>query len=150
MPCGQSRKDSGMGPSLSELRGWPDSSVHHPAFQRVCFLAARSVPGGLLMAELAWKTDTTASSVSPLNQGQINSRRRREKIFVALGIGSVALALLTLAALLIDLAIAGFPRLSFDFFTSFPSRRAAQAGILSAWVGSLLVILVTATVSIPL
>ena len=27
--------------------------------------------------------------------------------------------------------------LSRDFFTSFPSRRAAQAGILSAWVGSL-------------
>ncbi|QRM34366.1 phosphate ABC transporter permease PstA [Microvirga sp. VF16] len=102
------------------------------------------------MAELALKTDAAAGSGSTLDQGQIDSRRRREKIFVALGIGSVALALLTLAALLLDLAIAGVPRLSLEFFTSFPSRRAAQAGILSAWVGSVLVILVTAAVAIPL
>ena len=33
---------------------------------------------------------------------------------------------------------------SWEFFTSFPSRRAAQAGILSAWVGTLLVMCVTA------
>ena len=42
------------------------------------------------------------------------------------------------------------PRLSWDFFTNFPSRRAAQAGILSAWVGTLLVMLVTAVIGIPL
>ena len=33
---------------------------------------------------------------------------------------------------------------------NFPSRRASQAGILSAWVGSLLVIFVTALIGIPL
>ena len=41
-------------------------------------------------------------------------------------------------------------RLDWEFFTSFPSRRAGQAGILSAWVGSLLVILVTASVVVPM
>jgi phosphate transport system permease protein len=48
------------------------------------------------------------------------------------------------------MAIKGLPRLDWDFFTSFPSRRAAQAGILSAWVGSTLVMLVTAFFAVPL
>ena len=46
--------------------------------------------------------------------------------------------------------IDGAARLRPDFFTSFPSRRAAQAGILSAWVGSVLVMLVTAAAAVPL
>ena len=59
------------------------------------------------------------------------------------------IGLVALAALLIDLAVTGLPRLSWAFLTSFPSRRAAQAGILAAWVGSLLVILVTALIAVP-
>lgn len=79
-------------------------------------------------------------------------RRRRllERTFIVLGIAATSFALLTLATLLIDLAVAGIPRLNWDFFTSFPSRRASQAGILSAWVGSLLVILVTAVIGVSL
>jgi ABC-type phosphate transport system permease subunit len=38
----------------------------------------------------------------------------------------------------------GSERFTLDFFLNFASRRATQAGILSAWVGSLLVMLVTA------
>jgi phosphate transport system permease protein len=78
------------------------------------------------------------------------SRRRREKVFVVLGLASTLVGLITLAALLGDLIIVGAPRLSWDFFTSFPSRRAGSAGILSAWVGSVLVILVTAAIGVPL
>src|SRR5829696_2358210 len=81
---------------------------------------------------------------------RLDARRRREKIFVVLGLASTLVGLITLALLLIDLAAAGLPRLSWEFFTSFPSRRAGQAGILSAWVGSLLVILVTASVAVPM
>src|SRR5690606_34068179 len=44
----------------------------------------------------------------------------------------------------------GLGRLSVEFFTNFPSRRAGQAGILSAWVGSTLVMLVTAVIAVPL
>src|SRR5262245_21368028 len=36
------------------------------------------------------------------------------------------------------------------FMTSFPSRHAAEAGILSAWVGTLLITLVTAALAVPL
>jgi phosphate transport system permease protein len=46
--------------------------------------------------------------------------------------------------------VSGVPRLTTEFFTSFPSRRAGQAGILSAWVGSILVMMVTALVAVPI
>ncbi len=81
---------------------------------------------------------------------RLASRRRREKIFIVFGILSVSVGLIALALLLWDLASVGLPRLSWDFLTSFPSRRASAAGILSAWVGSLLVILVTALIGVPL
>ena len=40
--------------------------------------------------------------------------------------------------------------MSYKFFASFPSRFPAEAGILSAWVGSFLVLFVTASAAIPL
>jgi phosphate transport system permease protein len=54
-----------------------------------------------------------------------------------------AFAILVLLAAFLDLLIDGLPRLSWDFLSNFPSRRANQAGILSAWVGSAMVMLVT-------
>jgi len=48
------------------------------------------------------------------------------------------------------LAVDGAGRLSWSFLTSYPSRFPAQAGILSAWVGTLLVMLVTALAAVPL
>lgn len=59
-------------------------------------------------------------------------------------------ALLVLATLLVDLAVTGIPRLSWQFLTAFPSRFAQKAGILSAWVGTLVVMFVTAVVAVPL
>ncbi|HKY08452.1 MAG TPA: phosphate ABC transporter permease PstA, partial [Candidatus Binatia bacterium] len=49
-----------------------------------------------------------------------------------------------------DLAIDGLGRLKPHFFTSFPSRFPAQAGILSAWVGTTLVMIVTAVTAVPI
>jgi len=85
-----------------------------------------------------------------LDPARIRARRIREKIFIACGLASTLVGLITLSLLLFDVAAEGLPRLSWDFFTSFPSRRASAAGILSAWVGSLLVILVTASIGVPL
>lgn len=62
----------------------------------------------------------------------------------------MAAALLVLLALVGQLAFDGFARLSWQFVTSFPSRFPAQAGIVSAWVGTILVMLVTAMAAIPL
>ena len=54
-----------------------------------------------------------------------------------------------LGILLLNLAVNGLARIDWQFLTSFPSRRAADAGILSAWVGTLLLMVVTAAVAIP-
>ena len=77
-------------------------------------------------------------------------RKRYDALFVAVGVLALAIAVLTFLALFVDMALKGVPRLDWNFFTSFPSRRASQAGILSAWVGSTLVMLVTALVAVPL
>lgn len=83
-------------------------------------------------------------------RGLIATGRRRDTIFVALGIICLGIGLLTFATLFFDMAIDGWSRLNPEFFTQFPSRRAGQAGILSAWVGTTLVMLVTAFFAVPL
>jgi phosphate transport system permease protein len=79
----------------------------------------------------------------------IARHKRWDLIFASIGVLCLALAAVTFIALVLDMAVAGLPRLSLDFFTNFPSRRPAQAGILSAWVGSTLVMIVTAAAAIP-
>jgi phosphate transport system permease protein len=74
----------------------------------------------------------------------------KDRLFAILGLAAVLLAMLMLLGLIIDLFKDAIPRINSDFFLSFPSRRPEAAGILSAWVGSALVMLVTACVSIPL
>jgi phosphate transport system permease protein len=83
-------------------------------------------------------------------RGLIAKAKRRDVIFVALGIIALGIGLLTFVALFVDMLIDGWARLRPDFFTQFPSRRAGQAGILSAWVGTTLVMIVTAVVAVPL
>lgn len=91
-----------------------------------------------------------AAQSSPSFHDRVRRRRRTEFIFSLCGIAAIGFALLMLSLLFFDLAWHGFPRLSWDFFWNFPSRRATQAGILSAWVGSLLVIMVTALFAVGL
>lgn len=79
--------------------------------------------------------------------------RRRQMIdflFSIFGLLTLVFALVFLCALVIDLAQTGVVRIDWQFLTNFPSRFAARAGILSAWVGSLLVMLTTAFCAIPL
>ena len=75
--------------------------------------------------------------------------KRWDLFFVVLGILSLMVGVLTFTALFADMAMKGLTRIDFDFFTTFPSRRAANAGILSAWVGTVLVMFVTALAAIP-
>src|SRR6185437_9982991 len=70
--------------------------------------------------------------------------------FMITGVSVLMIAQLTSTALFSHMLIAGMPRLSWDFFTSFPSRRPGSAGIISAWVGTTLVMLVTAVAAVPM
>jgi len=80
----------------------------------------------------------------------IVKHKRWDLIFALCGLLALMVGVLTFAALFVGMAIDGLPRLSWEFFTNFPSRKPEQAGILSAWVGTTLVMLVTAVVAIPL
>jgi len=83
-------------------------------------------------------------------RADIARRKKYDMLFAGIGVVCLSIAFLTIAALFVDMVVTGWSRLSLDFFTNFPSRRSAQAGILSAWVGSVLVMLVTAAVAVPL
>jgi phosphate transport system permease protein len=88
-------------------------------------------------------------SAKDVARAGIAKRRRRDAAFSVLGICALALGLATLGALLWDLGSDGLGRLSWTFLTSFPSRFAEKAGVLSAWVGTTLVMLVTACAAVP-
>jgi len=80
----------------------------------------------------------------------IKEHKRRDFIFSSIGIFIIASLTITLLVLFLDLFFDGYPRFGIDFFTNYPSRKAVAAGIMSAWVGSALVLLVTFLVAVPL
>ncbi|WP_068879345.1 phosphate ABC transporter permease PstA [Phenylobacterium sp. CCH12-B4] len=80
----------------------------------------------------------------------VDQKRRQDLVFGVVGILVLFVVMGLLMTLVADLLIDGLGRISPEFLTSFPSRRAAAAGVLSAWVGTTLVMLVTAAIAIPL
>ena len=80
----------------------------------------------------------------------IARHKRWDVIFGLIGILCLAIGLLTFATLFVDMLLDGYTRLKPEFFTEFPSRRAGQAGILSAWIGTVMVMIVTAVVAVPI
>lgn len=97
---------------------------------------------------------TTQQAGALKNLDQVRAMIRRHKlndyIFALIGLLALMVGLMTLMTLFIDLLIDGHSRLNAELFTNFPSRRAAHAGLLSAWVGSLLVMTVTFVTAVPL
>jgi phosphate transport system permease protein len=81
---------------------------------------------------------------------QLAGRRRGDRLFAFAGLATMVAASLVLLALLGQLVFDGIGRVSWQFLTSYPSRFASEAGILSAWVGTVLVMLLTAMTAIPL
>jgi phosphate transport system permease protein len=92
---------------------------------------------------------TTAESISRI-RSDVNRRKVLDQVFVMVGLLVMFAALLVLAILFIDLVREGAPRLNLDFLNSFPSRKPERAGILSAWVGTTLIMLTTAAITMPI
>ena len=80
----------------------------------------------------------------------IAKHKRHDHIFAGVGMFVIISLTITLLVLFLDLVFDGYPRFNLDFLTNFPSRRATAAGILSAWVGSSLVLIVTFFAAVPL
>src|SRR5690606_26685122 len=118
------------------------AAAHHTHVQHSRPCDAPEVQGGLLMASVAPNINEIRAIIA--------RHKRRDLIFAICGIVALMIGVLTFAALFADMAIKGITRLDADFFTNFPSRKPERAGILSAWVGSTLVMLVTAGVAVAL
>lgn len=76
--------------------------------------------------------------------------KRIDSIFKIIGLCATFFGLIILTALIIDVFLDGYKRLGWDFFTSYPSRKPQEAGILSAWVGTVWIMFTTALLAIPL
>lgn len=83
-------------------------------------------------------------------QPTLTHRYRLERLFATMALIATVIGLIVLVLLLADVLIDGLPRLSWDFLTSYPSRRPAQAGILSPLVGTLWLLILTALIAIPI
>ena len=75
--------------------------------------------------------------------------KRLEKAFIALCLFSVFAPLLLLLYLVGETTLDGLGRLSWDFLTGYPSRKAEKAGILPALVGSVYLISLAAAMALP-
>ena len=102
-------------------------------------------------------SSATTSSVGadapdvPTFQKLVAANRRTDIVMASIGIIVLMIATAMIATVLIDLMITGWPRLvNPDFYTNFPSRKPEQAGIISAMVGTTLVMIVTAVITVPL
>ncbi len=79
----------------------------------------------------------------------LSRRKLFDQIFVLVGLIVMIACLAILAILFIDLVRDGASRFNLDFLSNFASRRAERAGILAAWVGTSLIMLVTAVCAVP-
>ena len=73
-----------------------------------------------------------------------------DRSFYIIGLLATLIGLAVLLALVLDILADGLGRLGWQFLTSYPSRRPEEAGILSAWVGTLWIMLLTGLLTIPL
>lgn len=95
---------------------------------------------------------TKASVIENLDavRAMIRRHKRNDILFATIGLVAIMFGLITLLVLFVDLVMDGYPRFNLQFFSDFPSRRAGSAGLLSAWVGSILVMLVTFLTAVPI
>jgi phosphate transport system permease protein len=80
----------------------------------------------------------------------LNFRHWMERLFKITAVATLVIVLATLAALLLDAFVDGAGRLSWQFLTSFPSRKPEEAGILAALVGTTYLMILTAVFALPI
>ncbi|MCF8158627.1 MAG: phosphate ABC transporter permease PstA [Burkholderiaceae bacterium] len=95
---------------------------------------------------------TQASVIKNLTEvrAMIKRHKANDYIFSVIGIIALMIGLLTLLTLFIDLIYDGSARFNLQFLSDYPSRRAEHAGLLSAWVGSTLVMIITFLTAVPM
>jgi phosphate transport system permease protein len=83
-------------------------------------------------------------------RASIQKRKLWDKVFVVIAFISLFLGFIVLVGLMVQLFLQGAPRLNWAFFSSPPSPRAEEAGVLVAMVGTATVMLVTMFLAVPI
>ncbi len=86
---------------------------------------------------------------SPTFQPRLGARQRRSAVLATLFFGATVFGLVVLAFLLVDVFAEGQPWLSGGFLTHYMSADPARAGIRSALVGTLWLMLLTTLLAVP-
>jgi phosphate transport system permease protein len=82
--------------------------------------------------------------------GSLSQNKRIDRFFKIFALLATIAGLLVLSALIIDILSDGLGRINWSFLTNYPSRKPGKAGILSAIVGTLWVMGLTALFSFPI
>ncbi|MEN9725321.1 MAG: Phosphate transporter, inner rane subunit PstA [Pseudomonadota bacterium] len=101
---------------------------------------------------MATGNNKTASVLQNLEEvrAMIKRHKLNDYIFSVIGLIALMVGLITLMMLFVDLIYDGSAKFNLEFLSQYPSRRAAHAGLLSAWVGSMLVMTVTFITAVPM
>ena len=101
---------------------------------------------------MATGNNKTASMLQNLEEvrAMIKRHKLNDYIFSVIGLIALMVGLITLMMLFVDLIYDGSAKFNLEFLSQYPSRRAAHAGLLSAWVGSMLVMTVTFITAVPM
>ena len=76
--------------------------------------------------------------------------QRNERLFELISLTATLVGLVVLGALVIDVLFDGLGRLDWQFITSYPSRKPERAGIYSALIGSIWLLVLTAIFAFPI
>jgi len=91
--------------------------------------------------------DPMQEQVSSQFQTSLPKRYQQGNIFRIVSLIATYVGLVVLAVLLIDVFVDGISNLDWSFLRNYPSRKPEQAGFLSAWVGTIWLMLITAVIS---
>jgi phosphate transport system permease protein len=83
-----------------------------------------------------------------MNNSQVN--RLKDKAFKVFAIACTFFGLLVLAVLLYDILSKGLSRLDLDFINNLPSRLASRAGIYTALLGMIWILVLTVLIAFPI
>ncbi len=92
--------------------------------------------------------ETTGSTSS--FEVNMSTRYKIDTVFKYATWAAVVVAIVVLVVLLVDVAVDGLPRLSWQFLSSMPSRKPEEAGLLSALVGTVWVMILVALICFPI
>lgn len=80
----------------------------------------------------------------------IKKNRLKDQVFKMWGIACTFLGLVLLSIFIGSIFIDGIQRIDWDFITNLPSRKADRAGIYTALMGSIWILLLTTIIALPL